>query len=196
MTREFNIKTYVAEDVTSFKKVGDEYGIFSNMSPYPVIVNDVRIRTSEALYQACRFPLNSEVQKNVIEQASPMAAKMVTKPFREEFCRPDWDDVQVDIMYWCLRVKLACHTEKFSRYLLCSKEKDIVENSHKDRFWGAVPEKDNKTNMTGANVLGMLLMELRDLVNTVSVQELKVVEPLDIPNFLLYNVDIQTVKGK
>ena len=73
---------------------------------FPLTVNDVEIRTSEAIYQACRFPTLPEVQKNIIEQKSPMAAKMVGKPFRDK-TREDWYNVRVKIMYWCLQIKLA-----------------------------------------------------------------------------------------
>jgi type I restriction enzyme, S subunit len=43
---------------------------------FPLHVQRTRIHTSEALYQACRFPHLPEVQRLIIGQASPMTAKM------------------------------------------------------------------------------------------------------------------------
>lgn len=67
----------------------------------------------------------------------------------------------------------------------------IVEKSRKDRFWGAVEERDD--NLHGRNQLGLLLKELRSLVKTKSIKELTTVKPLDIPNFLLLDEPINEV---
>jgi ribA/ribD-fused uncharacterized protein len=107
------------------------------MAPgFPLKVNGVLIRTSEALYQACRFPHLPKVQRLIIDEGSPMTAKMKSKSYRSQ-SRPDWDAVRVRIMRWCLRVKLAQHWETFSRLLLATGDQPIVEDSRKDDFWGA-----------------------------------------------------------
>jgi ribA/ribD-fused uncharacterized protein len=128
-------------------------------SGYPLMVNGVSIRTSEALYQACRFPKLPEVQQLIIEQSSPMAAKMHSKPYRNEHCRDDWEHVCVRIMCWCLRIKLAQNWEKFGELLLSTGDQMIVEESKRDDFWGAKPQADG--TLIGTNVLGRLLQELR-----------------------------------
>jgi type I restriction enzyme S subunit len=46
---------------------------------FPLVVNDIAIRTSEALYQACRFPHRPDVQHEIIAQASPLVAKMKSR---------------------------------------------------------------------------------------------------------------------
>lgn len=100
--------TYVRAKSVVFLKTKEKYGGLSNMrAGFPLRVNGIEIRTSEALYQVCRFPDHPEVQRLIIEQNSPMAAKNVSKPHRAEKCRPDWDEVMVEVMRWCLRVKLA-----------------------------------------------------------------------------------------
>jgi len=129
--------TYDRATSATFKKVKEQYGGLSNMAGgYPLVVAGVPIRTSEALYQAMRFPLDPDVQRLIIEQPSPMAAKMVGKPHRAEKCRDDWDEVRVDIMRWCLRVKLIQNWEKFWELLDSTGDLPIVEESHKDQFWG------------------------------------------------------------
>ena len=65
-----------------------------------------------------------------------MTAKMVSKPHRKD-SRSDWDEVRVQIMRWCLRVKLAQHWETFGELLLSTGERPIVEESSRDPFWGA-----------------------------------------------------------
>jgi type I restriction enzyme S subunit len=99
-------------------------------------VNGVAIRTSEALYQACRFPHLPDVQHKIINEHSPMTTKMRVKPFRKD-SRPDWDTVRVKIMRWSLRVKLAQNWREFGRLLLATGDRPIVEQSRKDDFWGA-----------------------------------------------------------
>ena len=66
-------------------------------------------------------------------------------------------------MRWCLRVKLAQNWAKFSDLLLRdSIISPIVEESPEGCFWGAKPSM-NRT-LAGMNVLGRLLMELREAV--------------------------------
>ena len=128
-------RTYRANDCAVFCKTAEEFGGLSNMAAgFPLEVNGVSIRTSEALYQACRFPHRPEIQRLIIEQQSPMTAKMKSKPHRKD-SRPDWDDVRVGIMRWCLRVKLAQNWQKFGDLLLTTGNRPIVEKSRKDDFW-------------------------------------------------------------
>lgn len=175
-----------------FLKTAEAFGGLSNMAPgYPLRVNGVSIRTSEALYQACRFPHLPEVQRKIIEQTSPMTAKMVGKPYRSD-SRRDWDRVRTRIMRWCLRVKLAQNFDSFSRLLLASGDKPIVEQSKKDAFWGAKPEGPDR--LVGANVLGRLLMELRQAVRE-GTEDLRHVAPLDLPEFLLFGRPIEAIEG-
>ncbi|HLH61465.1 MAG TPA: NADAR family protein [Ktedonobacteraceae bacterium] len=111
-------RTYRRNECAVFLKTAEQYGGLSNMAGgYPLLINGVRILTSEALYQACRFPHLPEVQKLIIGQKSPMAAKMKSKPYRKD-SRPDWDSIRVHVMRWCLRVKLVQHWENFGELLL------------------------------------------------------------------------------
>ena len=153
-------------------------------------VNGMRIRTSEALYQACRFPHRPDVQRLIIEQLSPMTAKMKSKPYRHD-SRRDWNRVRVNIMRWCLHVKLAQNWDVFSELLLNTDGRSIVEHSRKDDFWGAKPVDEH--TLAGMNVLGCLLMELRDSVKTEPREKLVHVEPLHIADFLIGGRPIEPV---
>src|SRR2546421_6292673 len=95
-------RTYHKNECAVFLKTKEQFGGLSNMAGgYPLFINGIRIPTSEALYQACRFPHKPEIQKLILGQASPMTAKMVSKPHRKD-SRTDWDEVRVEIMHWCL----------------------------------------------------------------------------------------------
>lgn len=178
-----NTRTYIRKDCAVFLKTKEGFGGLSNMAGgYPVKINGIHIRSSEALYQACRFPHLPKVQEIILQQTSPMTAKMKSKPFRKD-SRSDWDKVRVAIMRWSLRVKLAHNMDSFGRLLLATKEKPIVEESRKDSYWGAKPKEE--TILVGQNVLGRLLMELREELKQLPQGDFSKVNSPRIDNFLL-----------
>lgn len=185
-----NIRTYNRHDSVLFRKTSDEFGGLSNMAPsFPLFVAGVRVRTSEALYQACRYPHLPDVQRLIIEQTSPMTAKMKSKPYRSQ-SREDWESIKFKIMRWCLRVKLAENWETFGDLLLATGRLPIVEESSKDAYWGAIHIGDGVYR--GENVLGRLLMRLRERL----IQEpdvLRSVQPIPISHFLLLGKQIDAI---
>jgi putative DNA methylase len=191
MSRFAELRMYSRQDSVVFRKTNERFGGLSNMaSGFPVAVNGIRILTCEALYQACRFPHKPEVQRLVIQQTSPMTAKMKSKLYRKD-TRSDWDKVRVNIMRWCLRVKLAQNWQRFSELLLATGDRPIVEESRKDDFWGAKTTGDG--TLMGMNVLGRLQMELRDELRSPKAELLMRVEPPPVPQILLYGEPIGIV---
>ena len=183
-------RTYRRADCVVFRKTNETFGGLSNMAGgFPLVVNGIAIRTSEALYQACRFPHRPDLQREIIDQHSPMAAKMKSKPFHPD-SRPDWSQVRVKIMRWCLRVKLAQNWDSFGGLLLSTSDRPIVEESARDTYWGARPIDDG--TLVGRNVLGRLLMELRKQWMDGD-KSLEVVEPPSLDNFILYGKPVTTV---
>jgi ribA/ribD-fused uncharacterized protein len=163
------ISRFSRQDSVVFRATKDQWGGLSNMAAgYPLLVNGHLFRTSEALYQALRYSNDKSedgvlVQELIRREKSPMAAKMISKKFYP-LSRDDWDFTRVKIMDWCLRSKLHAHWEKFSALLLETGDLPIVEESHKDRFWGAVAAAGSPDQLEGENVLGTLLVRLRDHV--------------------------------
>jgi type I restriction enzyme, S subunit len=193
---ESQTRTYMRSQSAVFSKTKEGFGGLSNMAAgFPIRVNDVRILTSEALYQACRFPHLPHVQRLIIEQLSPMTAKMKSKPYRKD-SRPDWDRVRVKVMRWCLRVKLAQNWSDFSRLLLSTGDRPIVEESRKDDFWGAKVASGDTDTLVGTNALGRLLMELREQVKHSNSDQLRRVEPLPLADFLLFGEPIAVVEAQ
>lgn len=187
---ETEIRTYRPAEIVRFRKTTEEFGGLSNMAPgFPLMVLGHRIRTSEALYQACRFPHMPEVQAMILKEGSPMTAKMRSKPFRKD-SRPDWDEVRVPIMRWCLRVKLLYNWSAFSTLLIATGDRQIVEDSRKDTYWGAVPQEDG--SLKGQNVLGRLLMELRDKWKAAP-ETLEFARPPNVQRFQLFDKPIECI---
>lgn len=184
-----DIRQYIESEVVSFKSTKAEFGGLSNMAAgFSVNVNGIIIPTVEHLYQACRYPLFPALQEDIIRQDSPMTAKMISKKHLK-YTRQDWEKVRFKVMRWCLEVKLSQNWEKFSKVLLETGDKAIVELSTKDKVWAAVKEGDK---LIGTNALGRLLMELRE--NYVKKNEYqRCIDPLPIPGFLLFGNPIEEV---
>lgn len=184
MDLEQEKRLYDLSECITFRKTTEKFGGLSNMaSGYPLVVNGIFIRSSEALYQAMRFPTLPSVQAEIIKQNSPMTAKMISKKYRAK-TRDDWEKVKIHIMQWVLRVKLVQNIDTFGKLLLETDAKNIVEESTKDAFWGAKVIHDN---LEGINALGRLLMQLRELHKK---YQITLVPPLEIDNFKLYGNSI------
>jgi ribA/ribD-fused uncharacterized protein len=177
--------TYIRNQCAVFKKTDEEFGGLSNMAGgYPLVVKGHHYFTSEHLYQCFRFPDCLEAQEKIMSCKSPMGAKMAGKPYRDQHCRKDWDKVRVDVMRFCLRVKLAQHRGTFGTLLPSTGKKPIVEESHKTDFWAAKASND-AGQLVGENNLGILLVALRNECLALKPTAPYVVNPLTIPNFTL-----------
>jgi ribA/ribD-fused uncharacterized protein len=187
-------RTYIADECAVFRVTTEKYGGLSNMAGgFPLKVNDTTVWSSEALYQACRFPFEADIQRVVLAERSAMTAKMKSKKYRREYTRPDWDTIKVKLMKWCLRVKLAQNWQRFGEVLRSTGDKPIVEDSRKDDFWGAKQSEDGK--LVGMNVLGRLLMELRQELASPNSEALRSVPVPDIPDFLLLGESIRPISS-
>ncbi len=184
-------KIYAAESVAAFCLTREQWGAFSNFHRgFFLRVNGETFRSSEALYQACRFPRFPEAQLDVMLAETPKESKLISQENQAwGATRPDWMAVRVAIMRWCLRVKLCQHQRIFGGLLLASGDLPIVEVSRRDPFWGAAP--DGCGRLVGQNVLGELLMELREAMRRIGPPAS--VEPLPIPDFMLLDDPINIV---
>ncbi|WP_052600210.1 NADAR family protein [Aureispira sp. CCB-QB1] len=181
------IRTYEINESCIFKKNKDKWGGLSNMATgFPITINSIKIKSSEALYQACKYPHNPELQQRILDQKSPFIAKMVTKG---KITRDDWMYIRVNVMWWCIRLKLAHNLFSFGQLLASTRSMNIVENSTRDQFWGA--KMINPNEFQGINALGRLLMELRERYYTASLDYLLYIPPMKLPNFFLIEENIK-----
>ena len=153
------MKTYKRNEVCHFSKAKEKWGELGNMTgSFGFPLQGTLIMSSESLYQAMRFPDYPQIQMEILAQSGGMGAKMVSKKYRKDFTRSDWDDVRVDVMWWCLQLKFAHHVNRLGPILIETGDRDIVERSRNDDFWGAIPKDDD---LIGENILGELWMLVR-----------------------------------
>ena len=183
-----------------FSKVKEKWGAFSNMgNGFPIYANGRKILNTEALYQSCRFPYHPGVQREILMQKSGMASKMISKKYIEH-TRPDWRDVRVDVMRFCIELKLSQHEYELGPILNDTGDTHIVEKSHNDNFWGTIWDEDHGMYI-GQNVLGKLYDELRykyrehNSSDWVSFEpdSFKFITQIDIPYFWLFGENITPV---
>jgi hypothetical protein len=124
----------------------------SNFSSFSVMWKDIRFDTSEAAYHWEKFP-GLIIQDDILNAPSAHEAFKIAEKYKAAR-RPDWDDVKVDIMTRILQEKLKQH-EYVRRKLLDTGDRELVENSWRDTFWGWGPNRD------GQNMLGKIWMMLR-----------------------------------
>ena len=188
LSSQTNMRIYDPTQSVIFFKTKDKWGELSNMAAgFPVPVNGVCFRTIEALYQACRFPHHPDIQQKIIEEYSPISAKMISRKYTS-FSRPDWLHIRIRIMKWCLRLKLFYHFTSFREILLSTENKAIVEKSNKDNFWGALEQEDG--SYQGINALGRLLMEIREDICKTTISHPILPTLPRVENFLLLNQSI------
>jgi len=150
------------EDAVVFPRIGDTFLGLSNMAVgFPVLINESRIPTCENLFQALKFPDYPELQRQILSQQSPMGARTLAgRLHHKDSIRSDWQDIQLEVMVYCIRAKLIWHWVGFGNVLRETAGREILENSSKtDTFWGVVPAAEG---YRGMNHLGRLLTGLRD----------------------------------
>lgn len=130
-----------------------DYYVLSNFSSFTLQWKGLRFDTSEAAYHWEKYPDQPAIQEAIriapsAHEAYRIAA--VNKALR----RSDWDDIKVEIMRDILYAKVEQH-EYVRRKLLATGERELVENSWRDDFWGWGPNRD------GENELGKLWMDIR-----------------------------------
>jgi ribA/ribD-fused uncharacterized protein len=128
---------------------GERY-FLSNFYPHEFLYNGHRYATSEHAFQAAKCVDPDEADR--IRQApSPAAAKELGRRVRR---RSDWNEARVEVMRTVLAAKFA-DPDLRGRLLETGGEELVEENTWNDQFWG-------RYRGVGKNMLGRLLMELRD----------------------------------
>lgn len=147
--------------IIAFTKVSLPYGWMGNMAPYTVSYNNKVWPTSEALFQALRYK-HAGIQKEILQQSSPMAAKMKSKSYADKRVVEPQSQQDLENMEMVLRLKLDQHPE-LKTELKNTGNKTIIEDSSNRAsgsglFWGAAFQNGQ---WTGQNILGKLWMKLR-----------------------------------
>lgn len=141
-----------------------DFYVLSNFSAFSLTWYGHRFDTVEHAYHWMKFPTEGSPDAETLAARQRLLWKLADAPSAHEafklaqdhrdLRRPDWDDVKADIMRLLLRAKVEQH-EYVRRKLLATGDRELVENSWRDDFWGWGP------NRTGQNMLGKLWMEVR-----------------------------------
>ena len=155
----YSIESYPANECVTIHKVSEPWGIFGNFARTPIVIDEVMFKTSEQLFQLMKFK-DKEPVLAVYNANNP---KMTTKHWEKTHRRSDWGQMVVDAMKFCLTKKFE-QSEDFRAELERSRGKFIVEDQTSftkktPDTWGVKLQGDN---FVGPNLLGRLLMELRD----------------------------------
>jgi ribA/ribD-fused uncharacterized protein len=133
------------------------YGAFSNLYRRPIEFENEIFPTAEHAYQAGK-PRKDSVRKWILSAPSPGLVAMAAHGLYTWDIRSDWSKIKFDRMRAVLKAKFTQHAD-LTNLLLSTQNARLVE-------WATVDNEINRTwgevNGKGRNMLGLLLMELRE----------------------------------
>jgi len=158
-----------ARDVV-IRRVRDPFGYLGNMSPHPVSYHGAggEFSTAEALFQALRFPRDSQMREEIRAARSPMDAKALARQNAALMHVVPQSAQDLENMHFVLACKIVRHAE-VKDGLLSTGDRHIIEDctarqTESGLFWGAAC-RDGV--WFGLNMLGILWMELRDKLRAI-----------------------------
>lgn len=130
-----------------------EFYVFSNFSSFQLEWRGKLWPTSEHAYHSEKFD-DENIKEQIRNTRSAHESIKLTHANRDKY-RKNWDDIKLGIMKEILRAKVMQHPY-VKKKLLESEDRELIEDSWRDDFWGWGPKKDGK------NHLGKLWMEVRE----------------------------------
>ena len=165
----FGYQTYPIADCVRIRKVDEEWGVFCNFYATPIVVDGVAFKNAEQVFQLMKFT-DPEIIRRIWNDITAndkicYEVKLTVKSYEKAYRRPDWGSMILDALKFALMRKYE-QCELFRTELERSCGRFIVEDQttfqkEQPDCWGVKPAVDG-VNFTGPNVLGRLLMELRD----------------------------------
>ncbi len=131
-----------------------EYYVFDNFSSFQIEYKGKIYPTSEHAYQTAKF-INTDsklAEKIRNAKSAHLAFKIAEENSYKK--QKNWDDIKLTVMKEILICKVNQH-EYVKKKLLQSGDREIVEDSWRDNYWGWGENKQ------GENHLGKLWMEVR-----------------------------------
>jgi len=145
-------KLEISGDIVGFYE--REYYVFSNFSSFQVKWKGRTWPTSEHAYQASHFfDTAPKLVEEIYKAKSAHEAFKIAKANADKV-PPNWEEIKVGIMEEIIRHKLQQNPYVMHK-LIQTGDRQIVEDSPKDDYWGWGPNKD------GRNELGKIWMKLR-----------------------------------
>jgi predicted NAD-dependent protein-ADP-ribosyltransferase YbiA (DUF1768 family) len=157
-------KEYPADKAAVVGRVIEPWGLLGNFAPSPLTVDGVSFDCTEKLFQVMQFSA-PDARRVIYSQPRSQAIKRKANHYKTVGAvREDWGRIFIDAMKFCLMQKYQ-QCEAFRQELERSKGLFIVEKeANSKRPAGAWSAKlsDDGSKWTGPNIMGRLLMELRD----------------------------------
>lgn len=146
-----------APEIKFYRANEKPYGAFSNLFRRTIVFEGTEYPSAEHAYQAGKA--SKETVRNwILSAPSPSLVAMAAHGLYTWDIVPNWSKIKFDRMRAVLRAKFDQHDD-LRQLLLSTGSSRLVENATVDnlvnRTWGEV-------NGKGKNMLGVLLMELRD----------------------------------
>jgi len=152
----------------AFTKSSAPYGWMGNMSKYLIVHEEIAWGSTEALFQALRFPEDSPIREEIRLAKNGYEAKQVAKANRTKMSVVPTSEEDLDNMRLCIQLKMEQHTH-LRDVLMGSENIPIYEDVTKrgegnsNLIWGAIKQEDG--SWKGDNIMGVLWMELRTKLN-------------------------------
>ena len=144
-------------DIPFYRANEKPYGAFSNLFRRPMEFEGRVYPTAEHAYQAGKAR-KDEVREWILSAPTPSLVAMAAHGLYPWDIVPEWSRTKFDRMRKVLKAKFSQH-EDLKKLLLSTGNARLVEAGRTDnavnRTWGEV-------NGKGQNMLGVLLMEVRD----------------------------------
>lgn len=144
-------------DIPFYRSNEKPYGVFSNLLRRTMVFEGREYPTAEHAYQAGKARKET-VREWILSAPSPSLVAMAAHGLYTWDINPDWSRTKFDRMRNVLRAKFTQH-EDLKQLLLSTGKTRLVEAGRTDnlvnRTWGEV-------NGKGLNMLGVLLMEVRE----------------------------------
>lgn len=144
---------------------------FSNWHPCKFVMNDVEFNCGEQamMYHKALFFGDKETADKVMAAKTPREQKALGRSVKG-FVESDWQQERENIVYDLLLAKFS-QNEELKEALLETKGTQLVEASKTDLIYGIGlseddPRAQNETQWRGLNLLGKLLMRVRETLST------------------------------
>lgn len=145
------------KEISFYRANEKPYGAFSNLYRRTIVFEEVEYPTAEHAYQAGKARKDS-VREWLMRAPTPSLLAMAAHGLYVWDVAPNWSKTKFDRMKRVLHAKFTQH-EDLKELLLSTGNARLVEKATVDnsvnRLWGEV-------NGIGKNMLGQLLMELRE----------------------------------
>jgi N-glycosidase YbiA len=136
-----------------FYSTKDQYGVFSNFSKHKIGLDGTTWATTEHYFQAQKFE-NPDIQRQIQAAKTPSEAAKMGRD-RNNPLRKDWEAVKDAVMKKALYAKVMQHAE-VRQTLLNTGDATLIEHTKNDHYWA------DGGDGTGKNMLGIILMEIRE----------------------------------